>query len=120
LQGFYETLMTVLRQPIFRDGTWNLVDIVPAWQGNWTADCFIAWIWQRDGGERRLVVVNYAGHQSQCYVRMPFANVIGKTVRLRDMMGPASFDRDGNDIVSRGLYLDLPPWGYHVFELTAS
>jgi Alpha amylase, catalytic domain len=120
LQGFYETLMTVLRQPIFRDGTWNLVEIVPAWQGNWTSDCFIAWVWQRDGGERRLVVVNYAGHQSQCYVRMPFANVIGKTVRLRDMMGPASFDRDGNDIVSRGLYLDLPPWGYHVFELTAS
>ena len=120
LQGFYETLMTVLRQPIFRDGTWNLVEIVPAWQGNWTSDCFIAWVWQRDDGERRLVVVNYAGHQSQCYVRMPFANVIGKTVRLRDMMGPASFDRDGNDIVSRGLYLDLPPWGYHVFELTAS
>ena len=120
LQGFYETLMTVLRQPIFRDGTWNLVDIVPAWQGNWTSDCFIAWIWQRDGGERRLVVVNYAGNQSQCYVRIPFANVIGKTVRLRDMMGPASFDREGNDIVSRGLYLDLPPWGYHVFELTAS
>ena len=120
LQGFYETLMTVLRQPIFRDGTWNLVDIVPAWQGNWTSDCFIAWVWQRDGGERRLVVVNYAGNQSQCYVRIPFSNVIGKTVRLRDMMGPASFDRDGNDIVSRGLYLDLPPWGYHVFELTAS
>jgi hypothetical protein len=35
------------------------------------------------------------------------------------MMGPASFDRDGNDVVSCGLYLDLPPWGYHVFEMTA-
>ena len=120
LQGFYEKLMAVLRQTIFRDGTWSLVEIVPAWEGNWTSDCFIAWTWQRDDGERRLVVVNYAGNQSQCYVRIPFADVTGSTVRLTDMMGPASFDRDGNDIVSRGLYLDLPPWGYHVFELTTS
>jgi hypothetical protein len=36
------------------------------------------------------------------------------------MMGPTSLDRDGNDLISRGLYLDLPPWGYHVFELTSS
>ncbi|CAD6516619.1 alpha-amylase family glycosyl hydrolase [Paraburkholderia metrosideri] len=119
LQGFYEMLMTVLRQPIFRDGTWGLVEITPAWEGNWTSDCFIGWVWQRDDGERRLVVVNYAGNQSQCYVRIPFADLTGSTVRLTDLMGPASFDRDGNDIVSRGLYLDLPPWGYHVFELTA-
>jgi hypothetical protein len=119
LQGFYENLMTVLRQPVFREGTWSLVETAPAWEGNWTSDCFIAWTWRRDDGERRLVVVNYASNQSQCYVRIPFAGVIGDTVRLRDMMGPATFDRDGDDLVSRGLYLDLPPWGYHVFELTA-
>jgi hypothetical protein len=35
-------------------------------------------------------------------------------------MGPASFDRDGGELVSRGLYLDLPAWGYHVFEVSAS
>jgi hypothetical protein len=34
-------------------------------------------------------------------------------------MGPASYDRDGDDLVSRGLYLDLPPWSYHVFEMNA-
>jgi hypothetical protein len=26
--------------------------------------------------------------------------------------------RDGGEMNSRGLYLDLPPWGYHVFELS--
>ena len=120
LQAFYENLMAVLRQPVFRDGTWRLLEPVLAWDGNWTSDCFIVWSWQQDEGERRLVVVNYAGNQSQCYVRIPFADVIGRTVRLKDMMGPASFDRDGNDIASHGLYLDLAPWSYHVFELTAS
>jgi len=116
---FYENLMAVLRQPVFRDGAWTLLDREPAWDGNWTSDCFIAWCWQRADGERRMVVVNYAGNQSQCYVRIPFAELSGRTVRLKDMMGPAGFDRDGSDLVARGLYLDLPPWGYHVFEMTA-
>ncbi|WP_207633823.1 hypothetical protein [Paraburkholderia hospita] len=112
--------MTVLRQPVFRDGMWSLLACLPAWEGNWTSDCFIAWCWQRDDDERRIVAVNYAGNQSQCYVRLPFPDMAGRTVRMNDIMGSASFDRDGNDLISRGLYLDLPPWSYHVFEMTAS
>jgi hypothetical protein len=33
-------------------------------------------------------------------------------------MSPVTPDRDGDDLISRGLYLDMPPWGYHVFKLT--
>ena len=65
------------------------------------------------------MAVNYAGTQSQCYVRLPFPDLAGRTVQLKDLMGAATYDRDGGDVLSRGLYLDLPPWGYHVFELTA-
>jgi hypothetical protein len=35
-------------------------------------------------------------------------------------MGLAIYDRDGNDLVSRGLFLDVSPWGYHVFEVAAT
>jgi hypothetical protein len=38
-------------------------------------------------------------------------------VRFRDLMGLASYDRAGDDILARGLYLDLPAWGYHVFDV---
>jgi hypothetical protein len=31
-------------------------------------------------------------------------------------MGPARYDRAGDELLARGLYLDMPPWGYHVFE----
>jgi hypothetical protein len=97
-----------------------LLDCVPAWEGNWTSDGFIVWSWQDRDGQRRLIAVNYAGNQSQCYVRLLFPELTGHTVRLRDLTGPARYDRDGSDLVSRGLYLDLPPWGYHVFEVTAA
>jgi hypothetical protein len=33
-------------------------------------------------------------------------------------MSPAVFDRSGDELLARGLYLDMPGWGYHVFEVT--
>ncbi len=117
LGRFYDRLLALLRQPSLRDGQWRLLDCAPAWEGNWTSDCLIAWCWQGGDGQRRLIAVNYAGNQSQAYVRLPFPDLDGRAVRLEDRMGPASYDRDGHDLVSRGLYLDVPPWSYHVFEL---
>ncbi len=36
-------------------------------------------------GQRLLVAVNYAGNQSQCYVRLPFADLEGHSVQLKDL-----------------------------------
>jgi len=118
-QQFYEDLLAVLREPIVRDGQWRLLDCVPAWEGNWTSDCFISWSWEKNDGQRQMIVVNYAPNQSQCFVQLPFSDLACRAVRLKDLMGLASYDRDGSALVSRGLYLDLPPWGYHVFQITA-
>jgi len=119
LKQFYGRLLGVLSHAVVRDGQWQLLECVPAWNGNPSFEAFLASAWQDSGGERMLVTVNYAPHQSQCYVRLPFSSITSRTVRLKDLMGPASYDRDGNDIVSRGLYLDMPPWSYHVFEMAA-
>ena len=118
LQQFYERLLAVLRQPAVRDGQWQLLECVPAWDGNWTWDCFVAFAWQGPGGERLLVAVNYAPNQSQCYVRLPFADLAGSQWRLQDQMGSAIYDRDGNDLQSHGLFLDMSPWQAAVFSLT--
>jgi glycosidase len=115
-QRFYADLLKVLRQPAVREGEWALLECVPAWDGNGTWDCVLAWSWRARDGRRLLIAVNYSGHQSQCYVRPLFADLAGRTVRLNDLMGAASYDRDGSDLASPGLYLDLPPWGYHAFE----
>jgi hypothetical protein len=110
-------LLSVLGQTALREGHWQLLECVPAWDGNWTWDCFLAFAWQGPAGDRLLVAVNYAPNQSQCYVRMPFTDISGRSLRFRDLLGPAGYDRDGSDIVSGGLYLDMPPWGCHVFEV---
>ena len=117
LRQFYDRLLSVLRRPTLREGEWRIVECVPAWDGNWTWDSFVAFSWQGVSG-RVLVVVNYADHQSQCYVRLPLDGVDGRSVRFTDVMGSAVYDRADTDLAAHGLYLDLPPWGYHVFEMT--
>jgi glycosidase len=118
LEQFYDRLLAVLRQPLVRDGQWQLLECRPAWEGNWTWDCFLTFAWQGPGGARLLVTVNYAPNQNQCYVRLPFADLAGGQWRLQDQMGHAIYDRDGSDVQSRGLYLDVPPWQSSVFCLT--
>jgi hypothetical protein len=73
--------------------------------------------WETSEGQRRLIAVNYAGTRGSRYVRLPFPDLGSRAVRLKDLMGPVSYDRDGSDRVSRGLYLDVPAWSYHVFEM---
>jgi len=106
------------RQPVVREGQWQALECLPAWEGNWTWDCLVAFAWQSRDGERLLVTVNQAANQSQCYVRLPFADLGGGEWRLQDQLGEVVHDRDGSDLQSRGLYLDVPPWQASVFALT--
>jgi hypothetical protein len=115
---FYDRLLGVLRRSAVRRGEWQLLQCDPAWEGNWTWDCYFAFAWQAPEELRLLVTVNYAGNQSQCYVRLPFPDLAGSRWRLTDLMGGAVYDRDGDDLLARGLYLDGPPWQSAVFSLS--
>ncbi len=117
LSAFYNRLLTALRHPTLRDGDWRLLESTPVWEENWTWDNFIVFSWQNSPNRSLLVVVNYAPVQSQCYVRLPFDDLRGHDWRLDDLMSAASYTRQGDELIQRGLYLDVPAWGYHVFEL---
>ena len=114
---FYEDLLAVLRRPAVRDGEWQLLERAPAWEGNWTWDCFLAFGWQGPGGDRLIVAVNHAPHPSQCYVHIPYPDLAGGAWRLSDLLGPGVYGREGSDLRSRGLYLDMGPWERSVFTL---
>ncbi len=120
LVTFYDRLLAVLRQPVVRDGQWQLLECVPAWDGNWTNDCFVAFSWQGAAGERLLVAVNYAANQSQCRRRLPFPDLGGKSWRLEDQIGRARYDRDGNELQSQGLFVDLGPWQASVCAMSSA
>ena len=118
LEQFYDRLLAVLRRPVVRDGQWQLLECVPAWEGNGSSESILAYAWQASGGERLIVTVNYAPYQSQCYVRLPFGDLRNGQWRLQDLLSETKYDRDGNDLESRGLYLDVPAWHCHAFTMS--
>ena len=119
LQRFYAELLAALRDPTVRDGDWRLLELAPAWDGNWTSDCFVAWSW-RHGGEVRVAAVNFTDHASQCWVRLDSLGLTEGKIVLTDRLGDARYERDGRELMSRGLYLDLPAFGRHLFEVVVS
>ena len=120
LASFYDLLVDCLKDPAFRNGRWQLLECRPAWDGNPKWDDFVAFSWSGPGDRRRLVAVNYSDHQGQCYVAMPWGDLGGRSWLLRDRLGSAAYERSGDDLASRGLYLDVSPWAAHVFALDRS
>jgi hypothetical protein len=117
LAQFYARLLPVLRRPMVRDGRWSLLECFPAWHANPTSDNFIACRWERNPREWLCVVVNYSPQQSQCFVRMSFPELSGRNVRFQDLLSSDCYDRSGDDLHRRGLFVDVPAWGHHVFDV---
>ena len=115
LRRFYDRLLAVLRQPAVRDGQWQLLECTTGWDGNWTNDCFVVFAWQSAKGEYLVVAVNYAPNQSQCHVRLPFEDLAGSRWQLQDQLSPARYEWNGDDLLGRGLFLDLAPWQASAF-----
>ena len=117
IRAFYARLVACLKDPAFHDGAWQLLACRPAWERNDSWDGFIAFAWTAPNGRRRLVAVNYADRPGQCFVGLPWGDLRGRVWRLSDLMGDAVYDRPGDDLEAWGLYLDVPPWGCHVFDV---
>jgi hypothetical protein len=118
IEAFYGRLLGLLRQDLPRDGDWQLLECASAWEGNPTWGSAIAFAWRnKDNSRYWLVVVNYGPHPNQCYLRLPFPEWVGASLQLNDLLSITSYSRQGDELLGRGLYLDLPPWGYHVFEV---
>ena len=114
LESFYKKLLGAIDKPIFRDGQWDLCGRT-GWPGNLTFQNLVAWSWMRDA-ERYLIIVNLSACPSQGQVKVPWADAGGGDWHLLDAISGASYERDGDEMRSSGLYVELAPWEYHFFE----
>lgn len=120
LRDFYARLLEILQLPQLRRGSWRLLDWRPAWSGNPTCEKYIVCWWSPPADAAQLppimVAVNFGPTQGQCIV--PWPTGIGeRRLRLCDLMQPIEYERELADLGRYGLYLDLPAFGYHVFEV---
>ena len=120
LERWYRALLGVLRHPALRSGRWELCER-SGWPGNdrWTQ--LVAWCWEGTAPgdvDRWLIVVNLGAGTAAGHVTVPpsWGALRGAAVRLVDPVHDTSFDRPGDDLLD-GLYVELPPWGSHLFSI---
>ncbi len=114
LQTFYGKLLAAINAPIFREGEWKLCER-SGWPDNQSCQNLVAWSWVKDD-DRRLVAVNLSDAAVQARVQVPWQQVKGKSWHLIDVLADKSYDRDGDEMATSGLYLELQPWSYCFFQ----
>ena len=115
LAEFYRRLLRAAGEEVFKSGEWRLCEC-SGWPDNASYRNLVAWRWSL-GADGRLVVVNLSAAQSQGRVRLTGAAVPDRDVELEDLFSPPRYRRSGREIAESGLFVDLPPWGYHFFRI---
>ena len=116
---FYRRLLSCINDPVFRQGEWRMLHARPGWHDNSTWQNFLAFWWQDKTIGARLVVVNYAPHNGQCYIELPIDQIKASPVEFHDLMGEAIYVRERSGLESKGMYFDLPGYGIHIFKVSA-
>jgi hypothetical protein len=96
------------------DGEWRLCGR-SGWPDNPSFQNLVAWSWVKDD-DRRLIVVNLSDSAVQAQVQVPWSEVQGKTWLLADAMSDASYGRNGGEMLSPGLYVELGPRNCNFFQ----
>jgi len=113
LRAFYRRLLAALGDDVFRHGAWQLAE-TRGWPGDERWRSLVAWTW--DGGSRWLVVVNLGDTTAAGLAAVPWDDVRGRDWLLRDTTNDVELVRGGDDLRD-GLYVELPSWQWHFFQL---
>jgi hypothetical protein len=113
----YRRLLAALAHAVFHEGGWRMIEPREAWAGNPSHENFVASLWT-SGEDLRLVAVNLSDARAQCYLPLDLPALAGRQWLLSDALSDAQYLRDGDSLLSPGLYLDVPGYGHHLFEIT--
>ena len=58
----------------------------------------------------------FTGQRGHCYVDLSKLEIPDGTVTLTDALTGETYHRDGRDLRTRGLFVELPAWGAHLFQ----
>jgi hypothetical protein len=115
LADWYRRLLAAVAGHQVRAGARRLLR-ASGWPDNQSCRNLAAWAGDGDG-DRHLVVVNLSGQQTQARIPLDWPDLPGRSWQLTDILGPSVFKRDGGELASPGLFVDLGPWQFHLLAL---
>jgi hypothetical protein len=111
LRSFYERLLRAVADADLRDGDWRLCECM-GWPDNDSHRRLVSWCWSSPDS-RHLVVVNLSDAPAQARVRLPWEDLRRRTWELTDRLDGQRFQRAGDALADKGLYVALGPWASH-------
>jgi hypothetical protein len=117
---FYQRLLDVTKEPIFKQGRADVLSITPAFDGDQGFRPLIGFAYRHDM-EVGLAAVNQSDRNASGYLRFPKGFWEGwSRVELGERLvePPEVYVREREDLEARGLYVRLEPFAFHL--LTAS
>ncbi len=115
LRSFYLLVLKILQFEATRIGKWASCE-VSGWPDNQSCMNLLAWEWIGET-ENLLIVINLSDQSAQGLVKTVYAYVPGGTYQLFDVISGELYLRDGDEMSDPGLYVVLPMWGMHAFQI---
>ena len=116
LERFYRRLLREVSHPLYRQGQWRMIEPEPIHPADFTFGNLLMYTWT-DADDARLVVVNLSGEWSRAAIRLdewlPLES--GKWL-LYDILSESYTKHSGAALHERGLQLETPPYGAHIFR----
>ncbi|MES2209329.1 MAG: alpha-amylase family glycosyl hydrolase [Chloroflexota bacterium] len=117
VREFYDRLLSAVGSDAIRRGSPHWLEPQPSWDGDSTRAGFMAWLWFGPRRSLRLAVVNLGPDTGRCFLFPGIPDFSGRSIVLEDLLSDTRYVRDGDDLLGRGLYLEMPPDGYHLFRI---
>jgi len=120
IHAFYRQILPAFAQSPVSKGDGRILTPVRAWDDNPSSQCINVIEWQEHGKENHfdLVVVNMAPHRAQCRVHLGVEGLRDSIWHMGDRLGEERWTKDGNELATQGLYLDVAPRGAHLYSFT--
>jgi hypothetical protein len=115
ISGFYNKLLIITKNEIFKLGNWHLLFPQTAGSGDNTEENILAWQWQL-GNEFRIVVINYSGIVSRCRLKLDMTTRENK-IRFEDLLTSKIYQRSAEEIRNQGLFIELKEFQSHIFAV---
>ena len=117
LERFYSRLLRETSNPLYHHGSWRLLEPVAVHQADFTHENLIACLWS-DADDFRLVVVNLSAEWSRAVIALhEWTRHRPGQWLLADVLSQSFKPLTGDELDERGLQLEVPPFGAHIFRL---
>jgi hypothetical protein len=119
VEALYAALFEALGPSAVGRGESELLE-TSGWEGNHTHNALTAIQWQRWGDTRSfdVVIVSQSKERVQGNIRITAQGVRNGKWLLQDRLSPERWERDGDELAGRGLYVDVPPHAAQLFSFT--